>query len=439
MGVIVFAPEAAKSGAMPRSLRRNVELSVWSPARPHRFLWVWLLLVAFAMTACSSDARRPTPPGSAQESWVGSWACGPQLTEPGNLPPAPGLSGNTLRQSVFATLAGERVRLLFSNEFGDAPVTFESVRLASVAGPGAIEPSSERAVLFDGNEAVTIPAGETRFSDALEFRLVAPGSVAVSVHFGAAPGNVTGHPGSRTTSYLQSGKAVSAASLPSAVPTDHWYFVVGLDVAASAPAAAVVTLGDSITDGRGSTTNGNDRWPDNLARRLKARPSTAHVAVLNQGIGGNAVLSGGLGPTALARFQRDVLAQRGARWLLVLEGVNDIGGSSDAGVAARLIEAYQGFIDAAHAQGLRVYGSPILPFAGSQYDTPEHEAARQAVNGWVRTSGQFDAVIDLDAAVADPRNPQQLAPAYDSGDHLHLSPAGYLAMAEAIDLALFEP
>ncbi len=370
--------------------------------------------------------------------WVGTWASGPQLTEPGNLPPAPGLANNTLRQNVFATLDGTRARVSFSNEWGNGPVTFQSVRLASSLGGSSIDPRTERAVLFAGRESVTIPPGLTQLSDPLELTVSALRSLAVSIHFGAVPANVTGHPGSRTTSYLQAGAAVSLPSLPAAATTDHWYFVTGIDVEARSPAAAVVVLGDSITDGRGSTTNENDRWPDNLARRLKGNPATAHIAVLNQGIGGNAVVSGGLGPTATARFQRDVLDQRGARWVIVLEGVNDIGGTSDVTVAQRLIAAYQGFIDAAHQRGLLVYGVPILPFAGSHYDSPEHEAARQAVNAWVRTSGRFDAVIDLDAAVADPEQPRRLLPAHDSGDRLHLSPEGYRAMANAVDLSLFE-
>jgi lysophospholipase L1-like esterase len=372
-------------------------------------------------------------------SWVGTWASGPQLTEPGNLPPAPGLSGNTLRQNVFATLDGNRLRTLFSNEWGEAPVTFRSVRFASSLGESAVDPSTDRALLFGGSESVTIPAGETQLSDPLDFPVTALSSLTVSIYFGAAPSNVTGHPGSRTTSYLQSGNAASAASMPSAAMTDHWYFLTGIDVEVPAPSAAIVTLGDSITDGRGSTTNANNRWPDNLARRLKANPATARLAVLNQGIGGNAVLSGGLGPTAIARFERDVLNQRGVRWVIVLEGVNDIGGNADAGVADRLIAAYESFIGLAHSRGVRVYGVPILPFGGSQYDSAAHETARQTVNAWVRTSGRFDAVLDLDAVVSDPQNPRQLLPAYDSGDRLHLSVAGYQAMADAIDLSLFQP
>lgn len=377
------------------------------------------------------------PAASAETRWVGAWASAQQLTEPGNMPPAPGLAGNTLRQNVFTTLAGERARLLFSNAYGEAPVIFDAARLAVATGAGWTDPSTERALRFGGRESVSIAPGETRFSDPLDFPVPALSSLAITLHLGNTPDQVTGHPGSRTTSYLQSGGAASAPSLPAAATTDHWYFISGIDVEAPSPSAAVVTLGDSITDGRGSTTNANDRWPDNLARRLHANPSTARVAVLNQGIGGNAVVTGGLGPTATQRFERDVLEQRGVRWVIVLEGVNDIGGSTDAGVAARLIEAYQRFIELAHARGLRIYGVPILPFGGSNYDSPEHEAARQAVNEWVRSSGRFDAVLHLDAAVADPEHPERLREAYDTGDHLHLNPAGYQAMADAIDLALF--
>jgi lysophospholipase L1-like esterase len=210
---------------------------------------------------------------------------------------------------------------------------------------------------------------------------------------------------------------------------------------ADAATSAIVTFGDSITDGRGSTTNQNDRWPDDLSRRLRALAPPSTVAVLNQGIGGNAVVSGGLGPTAVARFARDVLNQRGVRYLIILEGVNDIGGASAGtaqAVATNLITAFGGFIDMARTRNILVYGIPILPFGGNTgYDTAEHQSARTTVNTWIRTSGRFDGVIDLDAAVGDPQAPANLLPAFDSGDHLHLNPAGYQTMADTIDLALF--
>jgi len=204
---------------------------------------------------------------------------------------------------------------------------------------------------------------------------------------------------------------------------------------ADATTAAIVVLGDSITDGRGSTTDQNERWPDFLAKRLQASPATSKIGVLNMGIGGNNVLAQGLGPPAIERFDHDVIQQSGVAWLIVLEGVNDIGSSGGTSVANALIEAYEGFITKARQANVRSYGVPILPIAGSQF--AGGESARQAVNDWIRLSAAYDAVIDLDAAVRDPSNPTQLLPAYDSGDHLHLSPAGYEKMADSIDLALF--
>jgi len=369
--------------------------------------------------------------------WVGAWASGPQLTEPNNLPPNPGLSGNTLRQIVFPTLSGTELRVRISNEFGNGPVTLNAVHLATSTGGSAIDTATDQALSFDGMAGVTIDAGEARYSDPLGYPLTALSELSITIAFGDVPSDITGHPGSRTTSYLQPGQMPSAANLDGGASTEHWYYISGIDVMAPEQAGAIVTLGDSITDGRGSTTDGNNRWPDNLARRLQADPATQHISVLNQGIGGNAVLSGGLGPTALERFERDVLSQSGVRWVIVLEGVNDIGSSLTAEVADDLIGAYQQFIQAAHERGLLIYGVPILPFGGSSYDSVAHEEARQAVNDWMRTSGEFDAVIDLDAAVRDPNNSNGLLSAYDSGDQLHLSVAGYQAMADSIELSLF--
>jgi len=253
------------------------------------------------------------------------------------------------------------------------------------------------------------------------------------------PAAVTGHPGSRTTSYLATGDRLAERALSGSTPTEHWYALSGLSVRADG--AAVVVLGNSIADGRGSGTDKNNRWPDNLARRLQGDTRTANVAVLNAGIGGNAVLRGGLGPTALSRLERDVLAQPGARWVILSEGVNDIGGArgadSSAIVARQLIDAYGEIIRRARARGLRVYGATILPFGGSQYDRPEREAARQTVNAWIRDSGAFDAVIDFDVAMRDPSAPTRLLPSADTGDHLHPNEAGYRMMADAVDLELF--
>jgi lysophospholipase L1-like esterase len=375
---------------------------------------------------------------TAADCWIGTWAGAQQLTESRNLPPAPGLSNNTLRQVVRVTLGGSRLRVQFSNAYGSGPVTINAAHLAMSKGAGAIEPATDKALMFDGTPSITIPAGQDVYSDTLDFDVAPLSNLTVSIYFGQMSDDVTGHPGSRTTSYIQSGNAVTATDMTSAVKTDHWYILSGIDLWLDDSYACVVTLGDSITDGRGSTTNDNNRWPDNLARRLQADPNTTKIGVLNQGVGGNAVVSGGLGPTALERFKHDVTDQYGVRWVIILEGVNDIGGSRNQKVATDLIAAYEKLIDMAHARDILVYGVPILPFGGSFYDSENHEAARQEVNKWIRTNGKFDAVIDLDAEVRDPSNPTKLLPEYDTGDHLHLNVAGYQKMAEGIDLDLFK-
>jgi lysophospholipase L1-like esterase len=271
------------------------------------------------------------------------------------------------------------------------------------------------------------------WSDPIYFPLTALTNYAVSIFFGDIPREVTGHPGSRTTSYIQAGNAAAQATI-SGSTTEHWYILAGIDVVVNDSYAAVVTIGDSITDGRGSTTNENNRWPDILAERLHAHGETNNIAVLNQGIGANALVSGGIGPTALSRFERDVINQHGVKWCILLEGVNDIGGSVPVD---NMIKAYNEIINKAHANNILIYGIPILPFGGSQYDSPDREAVRQEVNKWIRTSKRFDAVIDLEQAVWDPLRPNCLAHEYDCGDHLHLSPAGYKRMGDSIPLSLF--
>ncbi len=393
--------------------------------------------LAFALAA-GACAPRVRPAAAPAPHWLGTWTASQQLVEPRNMPPTP-LANSTLRQVIHVSLGGPQIRVHLSNVFGDGPVAIGAARIARSAGGSAIEPASEKTLTFGGADSVTIAAGQAVTSDPLDFNVAPLSNLAVTLRIGAAPAALTGHPGSRTTSYLKAGDWVTAPNLADAAATEHWYVLAGLDVVAEG--AAVVALGNSITDGRGSGTNKDDRWPDNLARRLVLGSRIPGVAVLNAGIGGNCILKACLGPAALSRLDRDVLEPSGVRWVIVLEGVNDIGGARAPGAAATvasdLIAADQRIIARAHERGLKVFGGTITPFGGSFYDGDEREEARQTVNRWIRTSGAFDAVIDFDAAVRDPSQPRRLLPTADSGDHLHPNEEGYRVMADAVDLGLF--
>jgi len=413
--------------------------------RPRRILGICLGL---AFCAQSALTRAPL----MGPNWVGSWAAAEQMPEANNSLPASDLRDATLRQVVHLSIGGEALRVHISNAFGTAPLIFTSVHIArpiSSASP-RIDASTDRALTFSGHQDATIPAGAEYISDPIAFAVAAQSDLAITFHVDDPPEGETGHPGSRATSYLAHGDHVADADLPGAITFEHWFNIAGVDVSAPPGAAAIVALGDSITDGHGSTTNGNDRWPDDLARRLRATMPARGLAVLNLGIGGNRLLLDGLGPNALARFDRDVLAQPGVRYLLVLEGINDIGtfglqGSTEQAAHDRLVRsiigAYEQIVLRAHAHGVRVLGGTLTPFTGSTYykPGPMSEADRIAVNEWIRAPGHFDAVVDFDRVVRDPRQPEVLLPAYDSGDHLHLSPAGYRAMAGAIRLADLAP
>jgi len=389
--------------------------------------------------------------------WVGTWAAAPQLTEPGNMPPAPFTQDNlvfadsTLRQTVHVSVGGRLIRLRFSNAYGgtDLPITTVSVAmpLGGQAGVSAIQPGTSQAVSFGGRTAIDIPVGAQMVSDPLEYPVATGSNLTVTIYLaaGQASNSITSHPGSRTTSYMLAGNHVDDGDLPGAASVAHWYFLSNVETWTAKNTAAIDVVGDSLTDGRGSTTNGNDRWTDQLFTRLQSSPGTAHIAVLNQGLGGNRVLNDGLGPNVLARIDRDVLAQSEVKWLIVFEGVNDIG-TADATpaaqkqVAADLIAAYQQIIIRAHAAGIRVYGATITPFGGNtSYDDPNgyREAARETANDWIRSSRQFDAVLDFDRAIRDPASPREINPSYDVGDHLHLTPAGYQVLAAAVPTRLF--
>ena len=402
-------------------------------------------LAIIAVFVCVSS-----PLHAAQPHWVGSWAASQQLVEPHNALGEDELRDSTLRQVVHLSLGGTELRLHLSNRFGTAPLRFVSVHIARsvIAASSKIDTATDKALTFSGRADVTIPAGADYVSDPIEFRATPFADIAISLHLETPPAEETGHPGSRATSYVSRGDHVSEAELADAKKVEHWYFISGIDVAAPPAAVAVVTLGDSITDGHGATTDANNRWPDVLADRLQGNAATREVAVLNQGIGGNRILLDGLGPNALARFDHDVLAQPAARYVIVLEGINDIGTLSrehevpaaehDA-LVRHITAAYEQMIVRAHTHGLKVFGATILPFLGSGYYHPgtAAEADREAINAWIRAPGHFDSVIDLDKVTRDPEQPERLKTAFDSGDHLHPSPEGYAAMANAIPLSLF--
>lgn len=391
-------------------------------------------------------------------NWVGSWAASEQAPEASNSLEPSELRDATLRQIVHLSIGGSVVRVHISNAFGTVPLHLTSVHIArptSAASP-QIDASTDRALTFSGQPDVTIPAGAEFVSDPVVFMVAPESDLAITFHLDEPPSGETSHPGSRATSYLVHGDHVADADLPGAMKFDHWFNIRGVDVIAPRDAAAIVALGDSITDGHASTTNGSDRWPDDLARRLFAARPGRPLGVLNEGIGGNRLLLDGLGPNALARFDRDVLAQPGVRYLIVQEGINDIGtfaqqggqpGGQDANqpksaheaLVHRIIGAYAQIVLRAHAHGIRVLGGTLTPFIGNAYYHPGAmtEADRKAVNRWIRTPGHFDAVVDFDKALRDRARPRQLLPAYDSGDHLHPSPAGYRAMAAAIPLLDF--
>jgi lysophospholipase L1-like esterase len=405
-----------------------------------------LVLCIALLAALSVAGAKP----AATAHWLGSWASSQQIPEPSNALPLEALQDATLRQIVHLTVAGKELRVRLSNAFGTAPLT---ILAAHVARPvsrenGSIDATTDRALTFAGSASVTIPAGADYYSDPIRFDAPAFSDLAITLYFEVPPQRQTGHPGSRATSFLVHGNHVADASLPGASTVEHWYFICGVDVRDRAGAAAIVALGDSITDGHAVPTNSNTRWTDALARRLAAWPATRGLSVLNVGTGGNRLLLDGLGPNALARFDRDVLAQAGVRYLIVLEGINDldsatrlapISAAQHTELVQQIIGAYGQIILRAHAHGIFVMGGTITPDGGSDYYHPSaaSEADRQAVNAWIRQPGHFDAVVDFDRVVRDPQHPERMLPAYDSGDHLHPRPAGYRAMAEAVPLGLF--
>ena len=383
-----------------------------------------------------------TPAFAQTRDWVTTWATALQIAEPHNRPPEPGLAGNSFRQIVQVSIGGKALRLHLSNLFNADPTDILGVEIAVARTMGAtpeIDEATTVKLTFDGHPSVTMYPGQSVVSDPVAFPLEDRMNLAITIHYGRISSTLlTSHPGSRTTSYIADGYTTDF-SAPIA-KTDHWYTISFIDVKPRRRSAAIAVLGDSITDGRGTTTNGQDRWTDQLSRSLLTDPATRDLSVLNFGLGGNCILRGGLGPTGQSRYARDLFGHPGVKYVILFEGTNDLGGSRNAMATADGIkEVWTKIVQEAHERGIKVFGATVTPVKGNGYYSPDHEAGRVALNEWIRTSGIFDGVIDFDRLVADPAQPDRLDPAFlYENDWLHLNAKGYEKMGRGIDRGLFK-
>lgn len=365
-----------------------------------------------------------------QKHWVGTWACAPQTVDKSFMPYNNKMDNRSVRQVVKVSIGGEVLRLRLSNEFSTEPVTIESVYIAKAGKGSDIQKSSVRYLKFANKEGVTIPAGKAVFSDEALFELQPLERIAITINYLKAPKVPTVHMGSRTTSYVYKGKSNTNTNFQHVFHEDHWFNISAIDVLDS-KASSIAILGNSITDGKGSTNDAQNRWPDFFSAALHVAESEK-TGVLNLGIGDNRVLSVGLGEPGKERFDRDILEQRGLRAVIIFEAINDIGTSKNPEETARqLIAAYQEMIKKAHLKGLKVYMGTITPFEGCKgYYTEARNQARKVVNKWIRTTHDIDGYIDFDALMRNPESPEQLRKEWQSGDWLHPNPDGYKAMGE---------
>ena len=401
----------------------------------------------------TAAAQTSNPAALNGDNWTASWASA-QMAPYGTEVLSDGaFQGATLREVVHLALEGGRLRIKISNLSGSQPLVLNSVHaseLASDKTPGSINPAAERSLTFDGSAKVAVPMGAEYLSDPLDMPVAALSDLAITLDIESAPKVPTLHAGAHATSFLVPGHHASDVRLIDANTFTRWYFVSGVDVQPKTRKGqpnTVVAFGDSITDGHASTTDGNDRWPDVLAKRFAATATARKVSVVNEGIGGNRVLEDGIATSAMARFSRDALDVPGVRTVIVLEGINDIGcldrveahaKSVHDGLVDQLETAFSQMAIRAHTQRIRIVAGTLTPFVGSDYYHPGMlaEADRQRLNSWIRTYRGFDGVIDFDAALRDPVHPDRMSAVYDSGDHLHPGPAGYARMAAAVPLEL---
>lgn len=375
-----------------------------------------------------------------KENWVGAWTASMQAPFKEGISDE-GFEDQTLRFVVRPHAEGDKIRLRFSNLFGEKPLRIEEVRAAvSTKGP-AIVSGTDQQVTFGGEKQVKVPAGERIYSDPIPAGLAQGEDLVVSLYVRDKTGPATWHPKSMQTTYISSGNHVLDAD-DSAFSTkkEAWFWLDGVDVTADSPEdAALVVVGSSIENGNYSTVDANHRWPDYLAKRLYQNASANGLSVLNAGISANQLINSSLdnGENTLARLERDVFSQTGAKAVILHQGLNDIRHYPEYD-ADKIIAALQEVINATHKEGLEIYGSTLTPFKGSGKYTEKGEETRQKVNNWIRTSGEFDEIIDFDKALRDPYDPERYLPAYDAGDHLHPNDAGYKKMAEAVDLSMFD-
>ncbi|MBB1594147.1 SGNH/GDSL hydrolase family protein [Achromobacter sp. UMC46] len=412
----------------------------------HSFLRAASLAVAGLVWTPS--ATQAAAPGPQAPVWVSTWTASPQpsweasFILPTGMPAQ--VSDQTLRETVKISVGGKRLRVVLSNRYGTQPLVVGAARVARVARAGAaIDPASDQALRFGGRPGVTVAAGAQVVSDPVDLPVTALSELAVSTYFPQPTPVATFHWGAQQTAALAEGDVSGAPDLPGAAALQGRMVLAGVWVESAADTPVVVAFGDSLTDGNGSTPGANRRWPDVLARRLAPQGA----GVVNAGISGARVWGDKMGVNAMARFEADVLSQPGVRTVVVLMGINDIGWPDSAFApgdapmtAARLVEGYRQLAEAARARNVRIVGATIAPFEGSLHGTPlaghyspAKDAVRREVNQWIRHSGVFDAVVDMDAVLRDPSHPARLLPAYDSGDHLHPGDAGYQAMAQALD------
>lgn len=400
-----------------------------------------LAMASAVLTAAPADVLAQAAPAP---HWVGTWGASPSDPLAGAMPATAAYGNQTLREIAHLSIGGGTIRIRLSNALGTTALVVGGVHVARSAGNDAIVPRSDRPLTFSGQPSITIPVGAQAISDPVDLAVAAQSDLAVSIYLPQQTGPLTQHSLAVQTSYVAAGDETGSARLDSPATIQVRPLLSAVEVAGAAQAVAVVTFGDSITDGYHSTVDLDRRWPDDFSRRLQARYGN-RVGVVNEGISGNRVLNENAGPNAQERLDRDVLAQPGVKYVTLLEGINDIGFSQIAGYAGQAVSAdaiiagYRQIIARVHDRGLRIYGGTLTPFVGAGYASPEGETKRQAVNAFIRDSGEFDAVLDFDKALRDPANPAMMLPAYDSGDHLHPNDAGYEVMAYSIDLSLFRP